>query len=70
MHCSNLNGHLAGLHVIDDPTCICLSGAEDNKLGNFTLEILLYGDDNLDNEQNCIIFQAVHDYIMDSGRFY
>ena len=40
-----------------------------NELGNFTLEILLYGDENLDTEQNCIIFQAVHGYIMDSGRF-
>ena len=92
MHCSNLNGHLASLHVIDDPTCICLNGVEDNEhffldchlyytyrlklinvvneLGNFTLDTLLYGDENLDTEQNCIIFQAVHDYIMDSGRFY
>ena len=34
-----------------------------------TVKILLYGDKNLNFEQNCIIFKAVQDYITDSGRF-
>ena len=35
----------------------------------FKLNTLLYGDDNLDIETNCKIFQAVHDFIKESKRF-
>ena len=30
MQCSNLKAHLLALHVVDDPTCACNTGAEDN----------------------------------------
>ena len=91
MLCSNLKVHLVALHVLDDPTCLCFTGDEDNehfflhcplyythrlKLANtirnlydFTLEKLLYGDNRLDLEQNCILFDAVHEFIIDTGRF-
>ena len=40
-----------------------------NQLTVFDLNILLYGNDNLKFEENCIIFKAVHDYIIGSERF-
>ena len=40
-----------------------------NTVSSFSLNVLLYGDDNLDLELNCVIFKAVHDYIVDTGRF-
>ena len=39
------------------------------RFSNVELNILLYGDDDLDLETNCKIFQAVHDYITESKRF-
>ena len=35
----------------------------------FDLEILLYGDSDIDYDRNALIVQAVHDYIRDSERF-
>ena len=40
-----------------------------NALSNFSVDVILYGDDSIDIEQNCVIFAAVHDYILDSERF-
>ena len=40
-----------------------------NRFSTFELDILLFGDNNLDVETNCKIFQAVHEYITDSKRF-
>ena len=40
MHCSNLKAHLVGLHVSDDPSCICSTGVEDNQ--HFFLDCPLY----------------------------
>jgi hypothetical protein len=36
---------------------------------SFNLKTLFYGDDNLKYDQNCMIFQAVHEYIKRSNRF-
>ena len=41
-------------------------------LGNlsaFTINVILFGDDHLQVEQNCIIFEAVHKYILVTQRF-
>ena len=35
----------------------------------FNIDVLLFGDENLDIEQNCVIFDAVHEYILQSERF-
>lgn len=35
----------------------------------FTLGVLLYGADNLPKQTNCLLFDAVHDFIMESHRF-
>ena len=35
----------------------------------FKLETLLFGDTNIDNEDNITIILAVHDYIKNSERF-
>jgi len=40
-----------------------------NALSNFSVDVILYGDDNIDIELNCIIFAAVHDFILESERF-
>ena len=40
-----------------------------NAVSKFEINILLYGDDELDFESNKQIFSAVHDYIKASGRF-
>ena len=40
-----------------------------NALSQCTLNVLLYGDDSLDYETNLIIVDAVHDYMIKSGRF-
>ena len=34
-----------------------------------TIETLLYGDSNLPDSTNFLIFDAVHDYISQSNRF-
>jgi len=39
-----------------------------NGISTFSLNVLLYGDDNLDIEENVIIFSAVHEFIKCSGR--
>ena len=91
LQCSNLKAHLYSLHVIDDPTCSCTTGNEENfhfffqcpmyfvqrqelantirQLTSFTINVLLYGDESLDNNANQDIFAAVHKFIQDSGRF-
>ena len=46
-----------------------LQNIVNNTQGQFTLDTLLYGDTNLDFHQNCIIFEAIHDFIINSGRF-
>ena len=38
-------------------------------IGNFTCETLLYGENELSLDDNCIIFEAVHAFIIESGRF-
>ena len=40
-----------------------------SQFSHFNLDILLYGDDNLELEDNCKIFEAVQQYIIDSERF-
>ena len=35
----------------------------------FTLEVLLYGADSLPRKTNHLLFDAVHDYIVESHRF-
>ena len=40
-----------------------------NQISILTLENLLYGDSNLDFDHNCLLFKAVHDYILESERF-
>ena len=40
-----------------------------NSVSNFEINVLLYGDIELDLEANKKIFQAVHTYIKATGRF-
>ena len=40
-----------------------------SRITEFKLETLLFGDKNLDNEDNITIILAVHDHITDSERF-
>ena len=40
-----------------------------NAVSQFEINVLLYGDNDLDLESNKQIFSAVHDYIKASGRF-
>ena len=40
-----------------------------SKLAEFTIKTLLYGDDEVDYNDNVTIFLAVHDFIRDTERF-
>lgn len=40
-----------------------------NAVSQFSISVILHGDENLCFDLNEILFSAVHDYIKDSGRF-
>lgn len=94
MNCSNLNGHLFSLHVIDDPTCICSNEIEncehfffhchmyiaqrENFLASIrevcngcpiTVNLLLFGNEDLSEVINLQLFALVETFIFDSNRF-
>ena len=91
MNCSNLKGHLALLHVEDDPMCYCSYDIENtehyflhcplyhiermelsnivNQISDFNVQTLLHGDKNVDYDANLTILNAVHKFIVNSGRF-
>ena len=39
------------------------------RLTELTLDKLLFGDPNLTHRQNCLMFDAVHQFLTDSSRF-
>ena len=82
MRCSNLNGHLYTMKIIDSPACSCGFVNENEfhfllvcplynrpRVTHFTLRTLLYGDDKLDFTEHKRIITETLRFINDSNRF-